>query len=25
MTRYANSVRVDTKDGACRVRLHFDH
>lgn len=25
MTRYANSVRVDTKDGACRIRLHFDH
>ena len=25
VTRYANSVRVDTRDGACRVRLHFDH
>jgi hypothetical protein len=25
VTRYANSVRVDTRDGACRVRLTFDH
>ena len=25
VTRYANAVRVDTRDGACRVRLHFDH
>jgi xanthine permease XanP len=23
--RYANSVKLDQKDGVCRVRLHFDH
>ena len=23
--RYANSVKIDQKDGICRVRLHFDH
>ena len=25
VTRYANSVRVDNKDGTCRIRLTFDH
>ncbi|MCP1391583.1 MAG: xanthine permease [Methanothrix harundinacea] len=25
INRYANSVSVDSKDGICRVRLHFDH
>ncbi len=23
--RYANSVKLDQKDGMCRIRLHFDH
>jgi xanthine permease XanP len=23
--RYADSVKVESKDGVCRVRLHFDH
>ncbi len=23
--RYANSVKLEQKDGMCRVRLHFDH
>jgi len=23
--RYADAVKVESKDGVCRVRLHFDH